>query len=190
MTNVIILHGKPDEWEFYDPAVPMVADDHWYPWLQKQLLIKDVEAMRPQVSRAFEAKYEDWVREVEHYDINENTILVGHSCGGGFFLRYLSENPLVRIKKLILVAPWLDPLKFMPKTFGFDLFEFERDPQLFDRVDEHVVFHSDDDMESIQLTLAEVKQTWPHINIREFHERQHFCDPEFPELLEEVQAGI
>lgn len=32
------------------------------------------------------------------------------SCGAGFLLRWLSENS-VRIAKLILVIPWLDPNK-------------------------------------------------------------------------------
>ncbi|MFN8015065.1 MAG: alpha/beta hydrolase [Acidimicrobiia bacterium] len=194
MSNVIILHGKPDKWELYDPNVPLPGDDHWYPWLHKQLAMNDIEACRPNVVRAFEADFETWKKEVSRFDINEQTVVVAHSCGGGFFLRWLSENRDVRLKKLVLVAPWLDPLNFMPENFGFDLFDFEPDSDLINRID-CLIFHSDDDMESIQKSLDEIKSYWPEINIRVFHQYGHFCKQNlsggiFPELLDEILESI
>lgn len=195
MVNVIVLHGKNDQWENYDPSFPLISESDWYSWLTKQLLMKDVEVHKPSVYRAFEATYEDWRTEVERYPINEETICVGHSCGGGFWLRWLSENKDRKLKKLVLVAPWFDPLKFMPENFGFDLFEFERDPDLLSRVQDCVVFNSDDDQESVQLTIEEIREVWPAMEIREFHNYGHFCErhlgsKEFPELLNEVLKSV
>ena len=195
MTNVIILHGKPDKWEFYDENVPIPSEDHWYSWIQKQLLIRDIIAVKPCVLRSFEAKYTDWVKEIEKTYIDSETILVGHSAGGGFFLRWLSENPQMRIKKLILVAPWLDPLAFMKENFGHDLYDFEPDKDLLSRIGETIVFHSKTDMESIVKSLERIKEYWPDIEVREFEDYGHFCKQsmtksQFPELLEEILTSV
>lgn len=197
MTNVIILHGKPDDFEYYDVTLPSPSNFHWIPWLQKQCMVNELPASTPEVFRVFDASFEDWKNEFQRYEVNSETILVGHSCGGGFLLRWLSENKEVRIKKLILVAPWLDPLKFMPTNYGHDLFEFERDRNLLSRIDNSIIFHSDNDMESIQLSLQEIQSVWPDFPIRIFRNYGHFCPGDgdmttnaFPELLEEVLANL
>jgi predicted alpha/beta hydrolase family esterase len=190
MTNVILLHGKPDDFEYFNPDEPTSSNNHWNPWLQKQCQLNELMVHAPEVHHVFDATYEDWVRELDRYDLNDETIVVAHSCGGGILLRYLSENRNVKLAKLILVAPWTDPLDFMKKTFGFDLFDFEPDPNIFNRVNEHVIFHSDNDQESVQLSVKEIQSWWPEVNIRIFHNFGHFCREdgvtEFPELLEEV----
>ena len=191
MSNVIILHGKPDDWEYYDSKYPSASNSHWLPWLQKECLTKDLDAATPEVFRCFDAKYQDWVNAFTRYPINNETIVVTHSCGGGILLRYLCENKNVHIKKLIMVAPWLDPLKFMQNTFGYELFDFKKDPDLLNRIGQATIFSSDDDMESIQKSVEEIRNFWPAINYREFHNYGHFCfedinSQEFPELLEEV----
>ncbi len=116
MTNVIILHGKPDDYEYFNPDSPTNSQSHWVPWLHKQCQINNIRSHTPEVYRAFEATYEDWAEEFERYPITPETIVVTHSCGGGFLFRYLSENKNVRLKKWIAVALWLDPFKFMQLT--------------------------------------------------------------------------
>lgn len=194
MSNAIILHGKPDDFEYYDRLEPTNSNFAWIPWIKKQCQLHEIDAQTPEVFRSFDAPYEHWKHELERYDITNDTILIGHSCGGGVLLRWLSENRDVRVKKLILVAPWFDPLRFMPETFGFDLFDFQRDVHLLDRIEDAVIFHSDDDQESIQKTLLSIQQTWPEFAVRTFHNYGHFCPPqvsyEFPELLEEIIASI
>lgn len=191
MSNVIILHGKPDDYEYYDPAFESNSNSHWYRWLQQQCLINELPTHTPEVFRVFDATYADWKIEFERYPITPETIVVTHSCGGGFLFRYLSENKNIHLKKWISVAPWLDPFKFMQKTYGFDLFDFERDPDILDRVGSAVIFHSDNDGESIQLSVKEIQETWPNFPIRIFNGYGHFCLEDmkttaFSELLEEV----
>ena len=84
MKNAILLHGLPSEKEYYNPDRPSSSSSHWFPWLQKQLLMKEIKADTPEVFRAFEMNWELWVKEVEQFEITENTTLVGHSMGGGF----------------------------------------------------------------------------------------------------------
>ena len=75
----------------------------------------------------YQPQYSSWRAEFEHYDIDENTLLVGHSYGAGFLIRWLSEHPM-KIAKLVLVAPWLDPSR--RRTTDFSIFKIN--PKLND----------------------------------------------------------
>jgi len=132
---------------------------------------------------AYNSDYEKWSREFARLEVNENTILVGHSCGGGFLLRWLSENQ-VKIKKLILVAPWLDPGR--EKTTDF--FDFKIDQHIKERIGEIHLLVSKDDAADILESVAIIKNGIADIIYHEFINHGHFCFSDmkidkFPELL-------
>lgn len=185
MKNAIILHGGPDKKEYYDPEAPSMSNAHWIPWLQGQLLKHDIPTATPEVPYSFNRNWKVWNREVERFDITPETILVGHSTGAGFFIKYLSIHPKIKVGKVILVAPWLDPYQEHTKNF-FD--DFIIDPHLVSRTAGVTIFNSDDDQESVQKTVEIVREKVKGINYREFHHHGHFCysdlkTEEFPELL-------
>ena len=90
MKTAIIIHGMPykDE-EYYNPKRPASSNCHWLPWIQKQLLLKDILAQTPEMPVPYEPEYIAWKEIFERFPLNEETILVGHSCGAGFIVRYL-----------------------------------------------------------------------------------------------------
>lgn len=186
MKNAIILHGKPGKEEYYDPKAPSMSNAHWIPWLQGQLLKHDIWAATPEVPEAYNPQWDLWCKEVERFDITPETILVGHSCGSGFWLRWLSEHPGVKVSKLVLVAPSLGY-----GWDGDDFFQhFKIDPELTSRAD-ITIFNSDDDHEGIIKATKEIRELLPEVKYREFHNYGHFCSGdmnsvEFPELLEEI----
>jgi predicted alpha/beta hydrolase family esterase len=187
MKNAILLHGQPSREEYYNPDYPSTSNAHWFPWLQKQLLIHDIAAATPEVPQSFRSDWEIWRKEVERYEITPETILVGHSTGGGFWVRYLSEHPELRVGKVVLVAPWLDP----DGDEAGDFFEFEIDPNLVLRTDGLIIFHSDNDMGNVHKSVAMLRERIKDLRYREFHNYGHFCvkdmnTTEFPELLKEV----
>lgn len=182
MKQVILIHGSPDEKEFYDPSVASPSNCHWFPWIQKQLALHDILCESPEFPQPFDPVYESWVEVFEQYDINEETVLVGHSCGGGFLLRYLSEHPNVAPKRVILVAPWLDPERELSTSF----FDFVIDVELPTRTDLQV-FVSSDDEDYILTSCERIRQVLPNVTYHEFIDREHFCTPEFPELLETIE---
>lgn len=188
MKNAIILHGGPSKKEYYDLSVPAESNKHWIPWLQAQLLKKDIPAATPEVPWSFDRNWKVWSREVERFDITPETILVGHSTGAGFFIKYLSIHPKIKVGKVVLVAPWLDPYHDKTKDF-FD--DFEIDPKLVKRTKGITVFASDNDQDSVQKTVEIVRGKIEIIKYKEFRNYGHFCfedmkTSEFPELLEEV----
>ena len=142
--NAIIVHGMPDKDEYYDPNTAAGGNFHWLPWLQKQLIIRDIKADNPFIPYSYNPTYENYKREFERFDINPETILVGHSNGAGFLVKWLSENKNVRVNKVVLVAPWIDPDKTLNTGFYDDM---RIDPELKNRTNSLVIFISDDDDE-------------------------------------------
>ena len=108
MPNALLIHGCCDEDEYFNEQVPSPSNSHWFPWLQKQLLMCGIETQTPEMPVPYRPDYASWRKEFERFDVGPDTVLVGHSCGGGFLVRWLSEHP-VKISQLILIAPWLDP---------------------------------------------------------------------------------
>jgi len=88
MKTAIIIHGCPTKEEYSDSIRPSPSNCHWFPWLQRQLLLKGVLAQTPEIPDAYEPNYEKWKSMFERFDINEDTLLIGHSCGGGFLVRW------------------------------------------------------------------------------------------------------
>lgn len=170
MTNAIILHGAPEKEHYYDPKKPSESNAHWLPWLQKELIIRDIKADTPEVPHSYEPDWNTWFKEVERFDIGPETILVGHSFGGGFWLRYLSERPDLKVGKVVLVGPWLDP----NHTLQQDIFKDTFDRQLVSRTKQLVIFQSDDDSDSVHTSIARIKDEIDGITFRHFTGLGHF----------------
>ena len=195
MKNVILVHGKPGKDEYYDSKFPSASNSHWFPWLQKQLLIYGIQTQTPEMLNAWQPDYRIWSNELGNYDVTAETTLVGHSCGGGFIVQWLSEHKDIKVDKVVLVAPWLGPIgndETDDELIG-GFFQFEIDPELAERVSSITIFNSDDDAESIHDAVRRIRKFIPSVKYREFHAYGHFCaedtnTSEFPELLEEILA--
>jgi uncharacterized protein len=189
MKNAIILHGRPRKSDYFNLDYPSQSNSHWFPWLQQQLLVNGYLAQTPEIPEPYNPKYKNWVREIERYEITPDTILVGHSCGGGILVRWLSENKNQKVGKVVLVAPWIDVEKS-----DWPLFDFEIDSNIAARTTGLTIFHSVDDDPEIISSVAELRHKLNHIGYKEFKDRGHFThhympEDKFPELLEECLSG-
>lgn len=186
MRNAIILHGGPSKKEYYDPKAPSMSNAHWIPWLQGQLLKNEISTATPEVPHSYDRHWLTWEKEVKRFDITPETILIGHSTGAGFFIKYLSIHPKITVDKVILVAPRLDPYKEHTNNF-FD--DFTIDPDLVKRTKGVMVLYSDNDQKSVLRTVEIVRKKIKGAQFKEFHNYGHFCfedlkKVEFPELLQ------
>lgn len=185
MNNALLIHGSCDRKEYFDDKFPSLSNNHWLPWLQKQLLIKDIFTQTPEMPEAYKPDYEKWRREFERFDINAETVLVGHSCGGGFLVRWLSENK-VKVKKLMLVAPWLDP----SRKRTTDFFDFSIDPGIRERIREiHILTSDNEDTEGVKRSVERIRAALPGAEFHQIPNMGHFTYDEmktdkFPQLLE------
>ena len=183
MKTAILIHGTCDKAEYFDDQYPSLSNSHWFPWLQKQLLIQNIPTQTPEIPSAYDPQYDIWKQEFERYPIDRESILVGHSCGGGFLIRWLAENK-ARVAKVVLIAPWLDP----DRTKTTDFFDFVIGPQLIERVGElHLLASEDDDLD-IHQSVKIITKALPAIKLHNFSDMGHFTygqmkTEKFPELL-------
>jgi predicted alpha/beta hydrolase family esterase len=117
-------------------------------------------------------------------------MLIGHSCGAGFIVRWLSERTDSKVDKVVLVAPWLNP-EDNPRSETGDFFHFAIDPKLIDRTNGITIFHSDNDKPTILKSVQIIRDTIPSVKYRQFPGYGHFCEEDmgtthFPALLEEI----
>lgn len=189
MKTAIILHGMPSKEEYFNAASQAQSNKHWLPWLQRQLILCGVLAQTPEMPEPYEPDYEKWREVFEQFPINENTILVGHSCGGGFLVRWLSENKR-KVGRVVLVAPWIDPNgKFASKMFA----NLEIDKNLAERTAGITEFISTDDDAEEQQTLEILKSKIKGLQVKTFTDRGHFTGQnnlQIPELLEVLKPSL
>ena len=190
MKNAILVPGRPDKDEHYDPKRPSNSEDYWFSWLKRQLILKDIHAVSIEPPFPFRPRYNEWKKEFERFDITPDTILVGHSCGGGFLVRYLSENRDLKVGKVVLVAPWINPDNYEVSDTA-DFFKFDIDPEFPSRSGGVTIFISSDDESSVIETVNILKEKVHGLELREYSDKGHFTidelgTVEFPELLEAV----
>jgi uncharacterized protein len=190
MKTAIILHGMPDKEGYYDPLNDAESNCHWLPWIQRQLIIRDILAQTPELPVPYAPVYEAWKSMFEQFEITEETVLIGHSCGGGFLVRYLSEND-IKVGKVVLVAPYLDPDgDHIPEFFDFTIKR-----NLVTQTRGVTIFVSKDDDQDIQASVERIISECEGVKVKEFVDKGHFTlgdmgTREFPELLEVIVSSI
>jgi len=186
MQKAILIHGWSEKEDYFDMSIPSDSNNHWFPWIQKNLAVKGFDCQTPEMPNGYEPNYEVWKNTLENLKPDENTTLIGHSCGGGFLVRWLSENN-VKVGKVILVAPWLDPEEMIDPEF----FNFEIDENLQEKTKGITMFYSDNDYEDVTKSVNTLKEKLKVIKLVELKGKGHFIisslgSVEFHELLEEI----
>lgn len=186
MNRAVILHGMMSEARYHDLSrEDSSSNSHWIPWLQHQLCARDILAQTPELPCPYNPDYQTWKVEFERFNPDEETLLVGHSCGGGFLVRWLCENTDKHVSKLVLVAPWLDiDKKYSP------LFDFELRKEIMDQCKLGIdILFSSDDMPAIQSSIIYLRDRLTNARYHKFNNYGHFRFEEmktrsFPELLQ------
>jgi predicted alpha/beta hydrolase family esterase len=140
--NCIIIHGCPSKDEKDMDEATRTYDKHWAPWVKEKLLDEGIHTETPSMPSPWEPDYIRFKQEFEKYKVSEDTVLVGHSCGCAFLVRWLGESKQ-KIKKLILIAPW----KITGEKDGFreKFYTYQIDETIKDRVSGIVMFTSNDE---------------------------------------------
>ena len=142
----------------------------------------DWEVLLPTMPSKFNAKYIEWkiwFEKVIPY-LEDGAILVGHSLGGSFLVKYLSEEQLPKkISATFLVAtPYDKSLPEFPVPDSLAQFE-QQAGKMF-------LYHSEDDFVVPFKELAEFQKALPTASVRTFTDRGHFLQSEFPEIIQDI----
>jgi len=187
--NIIIIHGSnyKDRERIKKYNLLPQNKRHWISWIKEKLEEKEINCFTPLMPKNWAPVYGEWKKEFEKLPVNEGNILIGHSTGGGFLVRWLGETKK-KIKKLILVAP--AKLTMVGYDYFKEVVNFEIDETIKKRVGEIILFTSNNDDEMI---LESVKLYHEKLGgkLIELKGRGHFLEKqmrtkEFPELLEEI----
>jgi predicted alpha/beta hydrolase family esterase len=152
----------------------------WYWWLQEKLKEKWYKVFNPLVKNLWEWNYDNWKKEFEKLDYDEDTIIVAHSAGVAFIVRFLWEINK-KINKLILVAPakiiWED--KTLEKFYDFEI-----NNNLKNNIKKVKIFVSQDDEErhNKSALIYKEKLNW---DLQIFKNKGHFILEKFEEILKE-----
>ena len=183
----IIIHGCPSNAEKAMNPETRTYDKHWIPWIKQELISRNIQTETPLMPSPWKPIYEDFKNTLENYEIDEDTTLIGHSCGCAFLVRWLGETK-TKISKLILVAPWKIPDEndMLKKAF----YIYEIDESIKDRVNKISMFTSNDEKKDGKESLK-IFHKFLGGKIINLENHGHYClknmgTEKFPELLSEI----
>lgn len=185
--NCVILHGCPSDLEKAMNLETRTYDKHWQPWLQGELIANGIPTERPMMPNPWAPEYEAYKKEFETYDVNDETILVGHSCGCAFLVRWLGETKKT-IAKLILVAPWKIPSENDGGRKAFYIYPIDK--TIKDRVKDIVMFTSDTEEDDGKKSLKIFHDALGG-EVIDLKNHGHYCiadmgTEQFPEALDAI----
>jgi uncharacterized protein len=193
-TQIIFIHGgiplktKNDFYKYLKTTkiAPFKERRRWGDFLQGSLN-KKYEVIKPIMPSKYEADYKAWKIWFErHFSFitNKNFILIGHSLGGTFLLKYLSENKFPKkIKQLHLVAPATIDKDL--RSFKFDVNKIYKIPNFCEDI---YLWHSKDDKEVSLENSEVVKKIIPSAYLCVFKDRGHFIGKSFPEIIKVIKS--
>ncbi|PIR68230.1 hypothetical protein COU49_02030 [Candidatus Nomurabacteria bacterium CG10_big_fil_rev_8_21_14_0_10_35_16] len=185
-TNCIIIHGCPPNEAEYDVR-KIKGHFHWIPWVAEKINQMGIKTINPLMPSPWAPDYEAYKKEFEKNSVDENTILIGHSCGCAFLVNWLGDTKQ-KIKKLILIAPW--KVNSRNDVIREKFYSFQIDSTISERVGEIVMFTSDTERDGGIESLKIYHETLGG-KIISLANHGHYTFPdmgtrEFPELLEEI----
>ena len=149
---------------------------------------ENYEVLFPRMPNGTNARYVEWKIWFERIIplLNEDVILVGHSLGGIFLAKYLSENSFPkRIKATILIATPFDDTDSEEKLIDFklpdSLAKFAKQGGAI------YLIHSRDDLVVPFEQLGKYKQALAKAKTVIFEDRDHFKQETFPEVVELIR---
>jgi predicted alpha/beta hydrolase family esterase len=180
-THCIIVPGCPDD------AFDQTADKHRIPSILEDMSQQGLEAELVHMPSPRQPVYEAFCEQFQQYKIDENTILIGHSCGCSFLVRRLGEHKQW-VAKLILVAPW--KIYTWSDDIGKEFYDYDIDPTLKERIGKTTIFTSDDEEEEGKQSAILFRDALDGAVIelpgRGHYIESHMWTTQFPELLEVI----
>jgi uncharacterized protein len=196
--QVIVIHGG-STFDTYEEYISHLKKSEiqierlrlkrdWKESLAKKLG-EDFDVLLPQMPNKTSAHFEEWkiwFGKIIPF-LENKVILVGHSLGGIFLAKYLSENDIPKkIKATILVSAPFDDEKT-----GRSLADFKLSFSLTKFADQGgkiYLIQSKDDLEVPFENIGKYKKSLPEAKTMIFENRGHFLQEDFPEIIDLIKS--
>jgi len=155
-----------------------VPSGRWPDGLEPNL--PEFEVLKLKMPGKYNAKYATWKNyfEAQFETLNDEVVLLGWSLGANFLAKYLSENEFPkRVKAVHLVAGCYGC------PGGFELnkkFPAKLSTNVY-------LYHSKDDFVVDFNDFERYKAKLPKAKTHVFEDRNHFLQPEFVELMDQIK---
>lgn len=192
--QIVYIHGG-DSFGSYEDYIKYLKETEfsidWFvkkkKW--KETLVEELgdefQILMPDMPNKFNVVYEEWKIWFEKMIpfINDGVIMIGHSQGGIFLAKYLSENIYPKkIGALMFVAPVHNNT---PEVGSFRLKKSLEN--ISKQCQEIHLFFSKDDFVVPFSESEEYKKELPEAKFHIFEDRGHFLQETFPEIVEEIK---
>lgn len=193
--QVVVIHGG-DAFENYSDYLNFLKKREitleklrsvgWKGNLAKDLGPK-FDVLTPKMPNAQNARYEEWKIWFKKLIplFSDDIILVGHSLGGIFLTKYLSENkfPLHIDATFLVSAPYNTPTHhpFVDFTITAPLERFIK------QAGKVTLYHSTDDKVVPYENAERYMRDLPDAILKAFSDRGHFNSESFPEMVADIK---
>ncbi len=162
----------------------------WRSGLQKELG-EDFDVLLPRMPLSDNADYEIWKMWFEKIInvVDDELILVGHSLGAMFLIKYLTENKIdKKIKSLLLASPAYCGIDKKDECCSFNMTKktsfFEKNMKNIKKI---TFFHSKDDSVVLYENFLKFKEVVTNADFVSFSDKGHFLDEKFPEIVNAIK---
>lgn len=196
MQQVLVVHGG-DSFDTHEEYIASLhgkvvslddlAKRGWKRNLQTDLG-EQFRVIAPSMPNASNARYAEWKIIFKKWFalVDDDVILVGHSLGGIFLAKYLSEETVAkRIKATFLVAA---PNNHVVGDSLTDFILPNSLDGLAHQAGQLYLYHSHDDAIVPFSNFERYASMLPHAKTRIFDNRGHFFDETVPELIDDIRS--
>jgi len=171
------------------------SKENWFPWIREELENRGYDLIIPDFSDADKPHPSKWYPVIDSLvdDVDEDSIVIGHSLGGAIALRFLEKiQTTVNAVAVVSAALGIPPIKYIEGDSPFLEGGFD-----WGRIREHashfIVFHSDNDpfvcIENGQHAADELGVELSFVpNAGHFNESAGYT--KFPELLDALSPYL
>lgn len=194
--QVVIIHGgntfdSYDEYLAYLESKTLSLEDlrrsDWKKWLP-DALGEEYEVLFPRMPNGNNAKYAEWKILFKKLLplLNDGVLLIGHSLGGVFLAKFLSEEESpVSIDGLFLIAA---PAESSEKESLADFALITDLKKCSDTIPHTFIYHSKDDHIVPFKDALWYREQLPGATFRELDGLGHLNQETFDELLEDIKS--
>ena len=192
--QVLVIHGAnsfthyEDYLQYLDKKSKRVElEDFTYKDWKKNLqetLGEKYQVIAPTMPNKQNARYREWKIWLDGFidKIDEDAIYIGHSMGGIFLAKYLSERKQMYKALFLVAAPFAG-------NDTEDLCDFNvEDPAILSHLNTKnvILYHSKNDPVVPYEHSLHYKESIPHAKMVSFEDRYHFNQEMFPEIVQEI----
>jgi len=149
----------------------------------------DFEVIQPEMPNSMNAHYPEWKIWFEKFIpfFQKEVLLIGHSLGGMFLAKYLSENKFSkRIRATFLIAAPFDD-KDCRESLGD--FALSKSLVKFAKQGGKIFLYQSKDDKSVPFVdVKKYQKEIPNAVLRIFANKGHFNQSEFPELVKDIKS--